>query len=150
MSDFKQLLASLRRSPLVSLLLQVAVGVAYTTLQILLIRSLAFIFGQPVARIGLIGTVILTTSASLTALFLINRYTLKASTLTLGISCSVVFFVYFYLIRSQYDPITTLLGVATHWPSLVNMVIAVIGPVLVGIWLRPNNSFKPTPLRGAA
>jgi hypothetical protein len=139
-----------RSSKLSVLLLQLIAGISYTALQIGLIRVLSSSFGDATTDAGRALTVFFTTSISVAVLFAANRYILKTPPLMLGVLAGASFFTYFYFIHSPLNPLTTILMVVGHWRSLVVMLLATLGPVLIGALLRPNNSFKPTPLRGAA
>ena len=134
------------------LLLQAAIGVGYVALQIALMRAIAHYFGNADTDLGRVCSVAATTAASLLLLFLTNRLIFRTHAATLGILAGSDFFSYFYIIHPAGDRIATFLSVLMYWPSLVNMLLAVLGPALAGIviWLRPNNSFKPKPLRGSA
>jgi len=130
----------------------VVLSACYPALQIALLRAGHNLFGSATTGLDKVLSVLAATSLSLVALFLINKYIAKTAPAVLGILAAATFFAYFYLIRSPFDPLATLISVGSYWPSLINMLLAVLGPVIVGLLMQlwPNNSFKPTPLRGAA
>ena len=133
------------------LLLQVVVAAGYVALQIALMRGLAYFCGNADTDLGRVFTVLTSTIVSVFVLFLTNRLIFKTHVATLGLLSGAAFFSYFYIIHPTGDRITTFLAVITYGSSLVNMLLAVCGPAVVGLtfWLRPNNSFNRKPLRGS-
>ena len=135
-----------------SLVFLALLSVSYPAIQIALLRAINHLFGSATTGWDKVLSVSAATAVALVALFLINRYIAKTAPLVLGALAGATFFAYFYLIRSPLDPLATLISVTRYGPSLINMLLAVLGPVAVGALMQlwPNHSFKPTPLRGAA
>jgi hypothetical protein len=132
--------------------LQIALGTAYVLMQIELIRFYARYFGSIETDLSRIASVCASTAISLLILFLANHFLFKTRAVALGLVSGAAFFTYFYVIHPAGDRLFLLLDVLTYWPSLINMLLAVGGPVATALVFRlmPNNSFKPKPLRGSA
>lgn len=117
-------------------LVQALLAVGYVALVRQLLAIQASFFGEAGSVLWHISVVLVIVSVSLVVLFLVNFALLRHAFLRLGLFASLAVFTYYYVYNPQGHFIELLVGLLRSPPHVINMLLLVASPVLVGRFLQ--------------
>jgi hypothetical protein len=117
-------------------LVQTLLAVSYVALVRQLLAIQASFFGEVGSGLWHTSVVLVIVSVGLLLLFLVNFALLRHSFLRLGLFTSLAIFIYYYIYNPQGHYILLLAGLLRSPPHLINMLLLVAAPVLVGRFIQ--------------
>ena len=94
------------------------------------------IFGDALTNPARVANVVFGVGLTVLGLFAANHFLFKLNALALGMFSAVFAYAFFYLIDPPGSPWVLLSMILEYWHTMVNMILIVASPIVVGWWLN--------------
>ena len=119
-----------------AIMLQIFLGACYVKLQTVFMTQYVKVFGNTVSDSQIILGVLVPLIPNLIILFGVNHYLFKTNPRSLGVFAGLLALTFFYIVSHDQSAIPLIVLTILNWPTLVNMLLLVVTPTVIGVALN--------------